>query len=427
MNAQIGSVNFVDTTHQSAGVTKFVSADLNNDGSKEIIASFTGSSGRLGYYQNLTNNHFSTFNLIEALSFCEGVAVGDFNNDNWMDLVTIGGIDIEARIYINNNGSFNPGIQLDSNISMQVQDVVVADFDQNNSDDIVVIGQHSIAFYRNNGSGSFTKEIILSTSTSPLSLECFDLATKDMDNDGDMDLICGETEGLVIYTNNGSGVFTPDYYSLLPEIFFLIHPFDVDDDGDFDVVGRNGFGEVKWFSNNGGGVMTYEATLATIPNLTSVNSIDYNDDGLEDLYVSYANNISIFENDASHSFSNEISVYQDPNLLMGAVQIADIDNQVDLDYVWCGGNNTIAFHINQSALSLGDIETNSDVIFPNPTNDFLYFTKQIEKISLYNLLGKKLLETANASKINVSNYPAGTYILILENEQSKSFQKIIKK
>lgn len=140
LNAQIGPVNFIDTSFQSAGVTKLESADLDNDGDNEIIASFTGSLGRLGFYENQTNGSFSTFNLIDIFSFCKGVAIGDFNNDNWKDIVAIGGVGREARIYFNNNGSFGAGIQLDSNISIQVNDVVVANFDQNNFDDIVIIG-----------------------------------------------------------------------------------------------------------------------------------------------------------------------------------------------------------------------------------------------------------------------------------------------
>lgn len=427
VNAQIGPVNFIDTTLESAGVTKFETIDLNNDGFNEIITSFTGSSGRLGFYQNLANNDFSTFNLIENFSFCKGFAVGEFNGDNLPDLVAIGGTAMEARIYINTNEGFNPGIQLDSNISIQVNDVVVADFDQNDADDIVIIGQHSIDFYRNDGSGFFSKETILSTETSPNPLECLDLATKDMDGDGDIDLICGETAGLVIYINNGNGVFTPNYYSETSEIYFLIHPVDIDGDGDFDVVGRNGAGDVKWFSNNGNGVMTYEATLADIPYLTALKSIDYNTDGLEDLYVSYANHIAIFENDPNHSFSNELIVYEDENLIMGAIQTADINNQGALDYLWSGGNNTIACHINESPLSLSAERKNDNLIFPNPTNGILNFSGEIDKITLYNVSGKKLLETTGKNSLDISHYTAGIYFVMLEDERGESIQKIVKR
>jgi hypothetical protein len=109
-----------------------------------------------------------------------------------------------------------------------------------------------------------------------------------------MDLICGETAGLVIYINNGNAIFSPHYYSTLPEILSLVHPTDIDGDGDKDVVTRNSFGDVKWFSNNGFGIMTYEANLSTIPNLKSLTSIDYNNDGLEDIYMLHTPIISPF-------------------------------------------------------------------------------------------------------------------------------------
>lgn len=426
VNAQVGPVNFVDTTNQSPGVTKFESADLDNDGHNEIIASFTGSSGKVGFYTNQTNGNFSPINSIDNLSFCQGLAVGDFNNDNWMDIVAIGGIGQEARIYFNSNGTFGSAVKLDSNISIQVQDVVVEKFDSNNSDDMVIIGQHSIDFYKNNGNGSFTKQMILSTSTSPKSLECFDLATKDMDNDGDMDLISGETEGLVIYFNNGNGVFSPNYYSVISEIVFLVHPFDIDNDGDYDVMCKNSFGDIKWFSNNGSGVMTYESILPTASHLSSFNSIDYNGDGLEDLYASYANHISIFENDSSHTFSNEVIVYQDANLIMGAVQIADIDNQGNFDYVWSGANKTIAFHLNQITLSLNEVGSKRNFIFPNPTNGVLYSTTQLEKLSVYNSAGAKIVEATNVNTIDLSSYPKGVYFVLIESKEEVGFQKIVK-
>ncbi|MGO2359422.1 FG-GAP repeat domain-containing protein [Mesonia sp.] len=83
INAQIGSVNFIDTPLETAGVTKFESVDLDNDGFNEILVSKTGNAGGIGFYQNLINNTFSNFNLIESFDYCKGIAVGDFNNDNW--------------------------------------------------------------------------------------------------------------------------------------------------------------------------------------------------------------------------------------------------------------------------------------------------------------------------------------------------------
>jgi hypothetical protein len=169
---QIGPVNIIDSSSESAGVTKFISTDLDNDGDNELITSFTGSTGKITFYDNQSLGLFSSMNIIDSFPFSKGIATGDFNGDSWTDLVSIGGINMAAKIYFNNLGILNSPTNLDSNISTQVVDVVVADFDVDTSEDILIIGQHSIDLYRNNGTGNFSKEVILSTSTSPLVLEC---------------------------------------------------------------------------------------------------------------------------------------------------------------------------------------------------------------------------------------------------------------
>ena len=424
-NAQVGPVNYIDTSVETAGITKILSYDVNNDGFKDIITSTMGTNGRLGYYLNLTNSTFGAFNLIGNFQFCRGFAYGDFNNDNVLDFVVIGDIANDSKIYINNNnGTFAISL-LDSNLTT-LNKVVVADFDGNNSDDIVIIGQHSIDFYRNNGSGVFTKESILTTSTSPLVLECIDLAAKDLDGDGDLDLITGETAGMVTYTNNGAGIFTPNYHSLLPEIYSLVHPFDVDNDGDIDIVGRNSANQLKWFSNNGSGVMTYQAVVSTLSNITAINAVDYNGDGLEDLYISYPNHVAVFVNNSTHTFTNVVVLHQTQSLIMGQLAVVDINNQGGLDYVWSGGNNTLAFHLNQSTLSVENQERNALRLYPNPTNGVLNATEPIEKATIYTLLGTKVADYANVTSIDISSYSSGIYILKIENKGSVLTHKIEK-
>jgi len=426
VQGQIGSVHFIDTSLETAGITQIASADVDNDGKKDIITSSTGNAGRLGYYQNLSNNSFSSFKSIVPLAFCRGLAIGDFNKDNWQDIVSISGTNNDVRIHLNITGNFGPAFLLDSANPTQLNDVVVADFDGNKWDDIVVIGQHSIDLYRNDGSGNFTKELILSTSTSSKILECLDLATADIDKDGDMDLICGESAGLVIYLNNGMGVFSPRYYSIMAEIYFLVHPFDVDNDGDLDIVGRNSAGDVKWFSNDGNGRMNYEATLSNVPNLVSLSSVDYNMDGYEDLYVSYTKHISIFKNDSNHAFSTEIPVYQNDNRLMGPVQVADMDGIGALDMVWSGGNNGLAYLINESPTPINGIGVESNVIFPNPTKGIIHLNRPSEKLLVYNVLGKRVLELSNEVQCDLSSYPSGIYMVVTMENGRISQQRIVK-
>lgn len=422
--AQISTVNFIDTSIPTAGITKILSNDLNNDGFNDIITSTTGNNGRIGYYTNLTNNTFSNFNLIENFEFCRGIASGKLNNDNNLDFVAIGKSTNEVKVFVNNIGTYSTSI-IDTN-TLILNDVIVANFDNVNFDDIIIIGQHSIDFYRNNGNATFTKEIILSTNTSPVVLECLDIEAKDIDNDGDLDIISGETAGLVVYFNNGNGIFTPNYYSNTTEVFFIVHSFDIDNDNDYDIIGRNGSGQVKWFSNNGSGIMTYQTTLASVPNLIAIDSNDYNGDGWQDLFVSYTNNIAIIANDASHTFTNLINVHQNTNLIMGKVASVNINNNGGLDYVWSGWNNTLAFHLNQALLSVDKNNSNTIYCYPNPTSGNIRISEPIERIALYSIFGIKLKEFNNTNSIDISNFPAAIYILQIQKEGKINYEKIIK-
>jgi hypothetical protein len=420
------TVSVLDNSFETAGVSKVLAFDVNNDGLNELVSATTGTLGRIGYYLNESNNSFSNFNLIETAPFTKGIAVGDFNNDDWNDIVSIGGSNFDSKIHLNDHGIFSQGILIDSNNPSQLNDVVVADFDQDNFDDIVIIGQHSIDFYRNGGDGSFSKEIILSTSTSPLQLECLDLEVKDLDNDGDMDLVCGETAGLVVYLNDGNGVFTPNYYSILPEVIFVIHVVDLDNDGDMDVVCKNGANDLKWFSNDGNGVLTYEATISTSTNFISFKSIDFNNDGLQDLFVSYTNNISVYLNDDMHSFDEEISIYQNSNLLMGIVEVAELNNIPGTDLVWSGGTNGLFYQIMPQPLTLSKLEEFQLSIFPNPTAGKISFNSTIDRISVYNLFGMRITEEFYVDSLDLSNCLAGCYLVFTETDGKSAIHKVIK-
>lgn len=433
LHAQIGPVEIIDNSPQAVGISKIVSADLDQNGYNDIIASISGSAGKLGYYLNTNGSDFSAFQLIDNVSVSEGVATGDFNNDGWTDLVLIGGANFEVFIYLNNNGSFSTGTLIDSSNPTMLNDVAVADFDGNGSDDLVIIAQHSIDFYRNDGTGSFTKENILSTSTSPKVLECHDLATADFNADGQLDLVVGETAGLVIYLNSGTGVFTPHYPSIMSEIGFLVHPFDIDQDGDMDVFMQTSIGERKWFSNNGNATMTYETNSSIAPDLHSFKSIDYNNDGQEDIFASYLNNVAVFLNDATHTFATEVSLVQDNNLYMDELALIDIDDNGVKDYVWSGTNSTLAYQLNTNNMTIHETHTPAFMIYPNPTEGIIFMDTDwggTSSLKIYSLSGEMVFQaekTVSNKPVDLSLLAAGIYLMELKNEAQTQVEKLVVK
>ena len=68
-------------------------------------------------------------------------------------------------------------------------------------------------------------------------------------------------------------------------------------------------------------------------------------------------------------------------------------------------------------------------VYPNPTTDFLHIvSKTAQKATMFNTTGQKILETNNATALDVIDLPSGVYLLNLINSQNQiSTFKIIKK
>ena len=67
-------------------------------------------------------------------------------------------------------------------------------------------------------------------------------------------------------------------------------------------------------------------------------------------------------------------------------------------------------------------------IYPNPVNDVLYIeSENVLNVELFNISGQKVIDSVCLNnKIDLSGYPAGTYILKLYSDDKVFIQKIIK-
>jgi hypothetical protein len=82
-----------------------------------------------------------------------------------------------------------------------------------------------------------------------------------------------------------------------------------------------------------------------------------------------------------------------------------------------------------ASLTIVEIATNDFVkVYPNPTTDKLIIvSKNLQKSTLYNVSGQKVLES-DRNELNVSELPTGVYLLHTTNKQNQlSTFKIIKK
>ena len=75
-----------------------------------------------------------------------------------------------------------------------------------------------------------------------------------------------------------------------------------------------------------------------------------------------------------------------------------------------------------------NIELDSIKIYPNPVNHILNISGRSEKynVEIYSLTGQKLYQDFNVSKIDMSIYSEGVYIIKVSDQNSTSTKRVIK-
>ena len=187
---------------------------------------------------------------------------------------------------------------------------------------------------------------------------------KDLDGDGDLDLFFagnGSAGAFTrVYINNGAGTFAQLTNNALPIITQGAEFSDVDNDGDQDII--ISFGSVAdVYLNNGSAVFSPRGSSAFTPVTGVVRFIDVENDGDADVIISGrdASNVAstkLYRNDSFGNFT------PDANALFAAVRgedidIADTDGDGDLDVV-LNGNTRNFLYINNGLGVFAEVTTN---------------------------------------------------------------------
>lgn len=192
------------------------------------------------------------------------VAFGDFDDDGDIDLFVTNenGSNI---LYSNQRQGFFKDVTAESGLKSNggSETVAVADYDNDGYLDLfvgAVKGSDNI-LYHNLRNGTFEKVSKSGDMFSALkNITVYDAAFLDFDNDGQMDLLVAgepansEERGLVLYHNDGKGIFS-DVSDLLPADVKSgreISVFDYNEDGDPDAIISGLKGGVTLLRNDGG-------------------------------------------------------------------------------------------------------------------------------------------------------------------------------
>jgi len=252
------------------GGNKALFFDLDHDGDLDLFE--TGPNSNLVF----RNNGDGTFQEQAEKMGLAGVGVnsrdaafGDFDDDGDIDLFVVND-NANNNLYNNQRQGVFKDISEKSGLknSSGSSSVAVGDYNNDGFLDLFTtsINGEDSGLYHNLGNGNFepvknAKEMFVSLQ----SVKAFDAKFFDFDNDGFLDIIvAGESvqnggRGLFLYHNEGSGKFT-DVSNLLPEepkSGRQISLFDYNGDGDLDMVIAGLNGGVSLLRNDGGSINHY--------------------------------------------------------------------------------------------------------------------------------------------------------------------------
>ena len=299
-----------------------------------------------------------------------GVSFIDFNNDGWDD-ISFATEDTEEICFLENNGGFLTRVYFTGvSNTLKTKQIIWVDYDNDGDKDLFVTALNgSNRFYINNGAMVFTdisNTIGFFTDNKHTTSASFG----DIDNDGDLDaFICNrdddyEAERNYLYQNN-NGIYTDISEEagilLTSEISFCAVFFDYNNDGLQDIYVSNDKPTYsnRLYKNNGDN--TFEDTSESSGAGISINAMtttigDYNHDGWFDIYVTNTpDGNQLLKNNGDGTFTDKArdSGTEFDSVGWGAVFLdADNDSELDL-YVsgeFDGTNSSLlpsAFYHNQ--------------------------------------------------------------------------------
>jgi len=259
------------------------------------------------YMAGQTWNGFSAA-ASPAVSWPEGVAVGDFDGSGHLGFATC---DTNGYVYVflgNGDGTFTAAVPT---AAPYCSTLVAGDFNGDGKLDLAVTNNNydTITILLGNGNGTFTQaaSLALGTNNNPTAL-----AVGDFNNDGKLDLAVGVTVGspsdlVKIFLGNGNGTFTPGPVLTLGAYQpYGIAVGDFTGNGNLDLaVADLGSAKVTVLLGNGNGTFAAGVQYATGSSPWGITTGDFNNDGKLDLAIANegSNNVTVLLGNGNGTFT----------------------------------------------------------------------------------------------------------------------------
>jgi len=246
----------------SGTATKALFVDLDHDGDLDLVLATPA--GTRAYRNNLDG----TFREMAAQMGLSGaasrdVAYGDFDGDGRTDLVVVGAGGRMQLFHSLGQGRFEDVTAASGLATVQrAGAVAVGDYDNDGFLDLFLTSLDGTdpALYLNRGDGTFVRDARTDGLRRKLAgVAGLDAAFFDFDNDGRLDLIVVGKGGVRLFRNDATRGFE-DYSSILPDGLRAgraVAVADIDQDGDLDLIVAGWDGRPRVLRNDGGNVNQY--------------------------------------------------------------------------------------------------------------------------------------------------------------------------
>ena len=279
----------------------------------------------------------------------------------------------------------------------------------------------------------------------------------DMDNDGDYDLLAGGSNSGVWYYENGGTENVASFSFPIANPFSIIAPsgitkpymVDIDNDDDMDLFMGSTDGNIYFYENTGAVGNPVFALSVTNPfGLTNVGErsapsfADIDNDGDYDAFIGARDgNLYYFENIGTTNNAVFDTMQSNPFNLQNVGDDAkpyfgDLDDDNDLDLmVGSATGNYYYFENISNFTGIHQLESEVIEIFPNPADNIVNIKglndDSVIDITVLNLVGQLVYEQrfdhAKSLEIDLSELSAGTYFIVLKRNSSLISKKLIKK
>jgi hypothetical protein len=359
------------TTFQPINVT---TNNLTAYSSKPFVVTFNGAP----QFTSQSFQYSTHIDSVDAGIETTHYAIGDFNDDGKLDIVTIDRLNNTMSVYRNTSAgniiSFASKINFTTGTSPR--SVSAGDIDGDGKQDIVVsnLGDNTVSVFRNNSSGgtiSFAPKLDFTTATQPSGISITDL---DLDGKPDLAVNTVNLQGYVSVlrnTSTGSGIsFAPKLDLASGGSIDRIETADIDGDGKPDIVVPNySLNVISIFRNTSTTASISFVAPVTIPSFTNPEDlavVDLNNDGKPDITITHFSNIMMPVLRNVSTIGNIVFQYMNAYSTGGAqtgLAVNDLDGDGQPDIVADSKLDAAYLFKNNSAVA-PPITFNNGVSFP---------------------------------------------------------------